>query len=314
MKKLIFACVILMFSVYGYAECPSADLTQDCYVDFSDFAVMASQWENEPNMSLLHDMVSQFLTEGIPEKPEVMVWVYINDSGVGMKDVDGILISHGGFTGEMSKYETTNAQYCEYLNAALVSGDIRVSGKRVYGNSGENNNQIFFDTSTYYNSYSQITYSGSAFIVNSRDGHSMAHHPVVEVSWYGATAFCDYYGFRLPTEWEWQAVADYDGSYTYGCGATIDQGKANYNDGGYANPLGLSSYPFTSPVDYYSSYGYGINDMAGNVFELTSSIRNDYRIIRGGGWFRGGSRCAVSNRGNTGTLSTHFTTGFRVCR
>jgi len=95
----------------------------------------------------------------------------------------------------------------------------------------------------------------------------MADHPVGEVSWYGATAFASYYGWRLPTEWEWQAVADFDGTYIYGCGTTINQSKANYYDGGYANPLGLSSYPYTSPVDYYASYGYGMNDMAGNVWE-----------------------------------------------
>ena len=71
----------------------------------------------------------------------------------------------------------------------------------------------------------------------------------------------------MPTEWEWQAVADYDGSYTYGCGITISKSKANYYDAGYANPLGLTSYPYTSPVGYYPAYGYGMCDMAGNANE-----------------------------------------------
>ena len=42
------------------------------------------------------------------------------------------------------------------------------------------------------------------------------------VTWYGATAICNYYGYRLPTELEWQAVADYEGEFNYGCGIDID--------------------------------------------------------------------------------------------
>jgi formylglycine-generating enzyme required for sulfatase activity len=236
-----------------------------------------------------------------------MVWVDINDPGVS---------GHEGFNGEMSKYETTNAQYCEFLNAALASGDIRVSGNRVYGNSGEYNDQVYFDTSAYI-PFSQITYSVGVFSVRSRDGYSMANHPVVEVSWYGATAFCNYYGYRLPTEWEWQAVADFDGSYIYGCGTTINQSKANYYDSDYANPLNLSSKPYTSPVNYYSSYGYGINDMAGNVWEWTNSWYSNshsYRVLRGGCWNRYGSYCTVSHRYNINPRSTYSAHGFRVCR
>ncbi|MCK5269595.1 MAG: SUMF1/EgtB/PvdO family nonheme iron enzyme, partial [Sedimentisphaerales bacterium] len=141
-------------------------------------------------------------------------WVFIDD--------DPGVSGHEGFNGDMSKYETTNAQYCEFLNAALDSGDVVVDGDLVKGAVGSNPGadfvgEIYFDTYA-ADLDSQITYSGGAFSVRSRDGYDMSNHPVVEVSWYGATAFCNYYGYRLPTEWEWQAVADYDGSYTYGCG------------------------------------------------------------------------------------------------
>ena len=162
---------------------------------------------------------------------------------------------------------------------------------------------------------SQITYSGGVFSVRSRDGYSMANHPVVVVSWYGAMAFCNYYGYRLPTEWEWQAVADYNGSYTYGCGTTIDPSKANYWPN---NPLGLTSYPYTSPVGYYPAYGYGLCDMAGNVWEWTSSLydpRYSYRVLRGGGWDYYVNDCTVANRYySVYPFSTLNTIGFRVCR
>ena len=234
-----------------------------------------------------------------------------------------VTISDPGFTGQMSKYETTNAQYCQFLNAALASGDITVSSNRVYGANGSNGGadfvgEIYFDTYA-ADSDSQITYSGGTFSVRSRDGYDMSSHPVVKVSWYGATAFCNYYGFRLPTEWEWQAVADYDGNYTYGCGTTINQSKANYYDNGYANPLGLSSYPYTSPVNHYSSYGYGMNDMAGNVWEWTNSCYyigcSPYdRVFRGGGWDSFDDYCTVSDRWSGWPDIPSFSMGFRVCR
>jgi formylglycine-generating enzyme required for sulfatase activity len=221
----------------------------------------------------------------------------------------------------MSKHETTNAQYCQFLNAALASGDITVGVDNiVYGSSGSNSGadfvgDIYFDTYAAH-SYSQITYSGGIFSVRSRDGYDMSEHPVVDVSWYGATAFCNYYGYRLPTEWEWQAVADYDGSYIYGCGTTIDLSKTNYWDNVYANPLSLSSYPYTSPVNYYPSFGYGMNDMAGNVKEWTSSVSavSNYRLHRGGGWNGHDNDCIVSYRSSSYKANTSGNLGFRVCR
>jgi len=104
----------------------------------------------------------------------------------------------------------------------------------------------------------RIHYSGSSFSVDS----GFENHPVTYVSWYGATAFCNYYGYRLPTEWEWQAVADYYGSYTYGCGTSINNGIANY-----VGSTHLNGTTVVGSIGDPSGYGYGICDMAGNVWE-----------------------------------------------
>jgi hypothetical protein len=250
-----------------------------------------------------------FIVDG--QYPSDMVFVYINDPGV---DDDGDEIpDHEGFTGHMSQYETTNAQYSEFLNAAKAANQITVYNNIVYAASDTSHSQPYFLTYA-ADSNSQITYSGSTFNFRSRDGYSMANHPVTDVSWYGATAFCNYYGYRLPTEWEWQAVADYDGSYTYGCGTTISKSKANYYDNGYANPLGLTSTPYTSPVGYYPAYGYEMCDMAGNVWEWTSSpYSGGNRVIRGGSW-DGGINCSVSFRYGRSPNYPSSDIGFRVCR
>ena len=350
MKKfIVLLCIVLLSVGVCFGEACHFELDGDvdgnCKIDMVDFAIMAQGWlvdchdtpddprcipldidedgfdatvdcdDNDPTIypgapDLAYDGIDQNCDGSNlmgPEEPDGMVFVTINDPGVS---------DHEGFDGEMSKYETTNAQYCQFLNAALASEDIYVSYNRVYGSDGFNLGADFVDESyfeTYeYSSQSQITYDGSIFRVRIRDGYDMSNHPVIEVSWYGARAFCNYYGYRLPTEWEWQAVADYDGSYIYGCGITIDQDKANYD---YANPLGLLSIPKTSPVDHYPSYGYGMNDMAGNVWEWTDSIYSgSYRIIRGGGWTNIGSYCSVSRSDDYNSDTSNSLIGFRMCR
>lgn len=234
-----------------------------------------------------------------------MTWVYVDDPGI-----EG----HEGFTGLISKYETTNAQYCKFLNDALAS-HIIVVGKYgvVYSNSGSDSGLRYFDTVA-ATPRSQIIYSDGVFSVRSRDGYDMSNHPVVMVSWFGATAFCEYYGYRLPTEWEWQAVADYDGSYIYGCGLDINPTLANY---GGSNPFSLSDYPYTNPVGYFGQFGHGLCDMAGNVHEWTSSpysSTSTYRILRGGCWFNSDFLCVVSQRHSFDPASSNDgdAVGFRV--
>ena len=105
--------------------CGGADMTGDGTVNLSDFVTFAGQW----------------LAGGIPADPDVMVWAAIYDPGV---------LGHEGFVGQMSKYETTNAQYFQFLNAAKASGDITVSGPHVYGAAGSNSGtdfagQLYYD-------------------------------------------------------------------------------------------------------------------------------------------------------------------------
>lgn len=230
-------------------------------------------------------------------------WVYIDDPGVSGRE---------GFTGYISKYETTNAQYCRYLNDALASGDIRVENNIVYGNSGAYADLKYFSAYCPTAPYSQITYSGGKFTVRIRDGIDMGNHPAGSVSWYGAKAFCEHFGCRLPTEWEWQAVADYDGSYIYGCGLNINYSLANY---GISNPMAISGYPYTSTVGHFGEFGYGLCDMAGNLHEWTDSlyiVNPVYPVIRGGDWLHGVEYCSVSYRYCDAAESTKAFFGFRV--
>jgi hypothetical protein len=253
-------------------DCEDADINMDGTVDISDLVILAGNW------------LQGITVENIAE--------------------------------HMSKYETTNAEYCQFLNAALASGDIIVNGDGIFGANGSNSGADFVGEAYYYlaglggatnGGAARINYSGGSFTIDS----GFENHPVTYVSWYGATAFCNYYGYRLPTEWEWQAVADYDGSYNYGCGTTINNSIANYT--GSSHPYG------TTVVGAFGSYGYGMCDMAGNVFEWTSSLFDpaySFHILRGGSWCSVDDECLVSSRLNIRgyPYGTRNDIGFRVCR
>lgn len=289
----------------------TADLNLDTMVDFNDLLILAAEWLQSGD-NLLAD-ISPADGDGLvnlgdfvefakywrhPQIPVPKDMILIPGGAFLMGDHYSDVYRHGRpihavkiDSFYMGKYEVTHQQYCAYLNSAKAQGLIEVRHGVAYalGRSEP------YSNTNRASLYSQIRYDNGVFQVRTRDGYNMAEHPVVEVSWYGAVAYCnwrsqqegykqcydlqswdcdfDKHGYRLPTEAEWEYAARggcYGPYYEFPwCDNSIDCSKANDRQGieYFCNPLNLSSRPYTSPVGYYPANPYGLYDMAGGVWE-----------------------------------------------
>lgn len=338
--------------------CEGADLQMSGFVGVDDLSTLLTFWLTGDRLSLAEDMVP--IPCGIFEMGDSC-----NEGNIGEQPVHTVTMS----AFYMNKYETTNAQYCQFLNSALSQGLIGVIDGVVYEAGSGTPTYPYCDTST-SSGYSQISFSNNTFTVRTKGGRSMANDPMVEVSWCGAVVYCNWRsqqeglqpcydlstwncdfnknGYHLPTEaqWEYAARGGLSGK-RFPWGDTITHNRANYHSStqygydqsstlGYHPTWNDGIYPYTSPAGWFAANGYGLYDMAGNVWEWCNDWYGSYssvaqtdptgpttggiRVLRGGYWRDGAYYCRVAYRiGDTPDELIYYYgsggyVGFRVCR
>lgn len=190
----------------------------------------------------------------------------------------------------IDKYEVTNAQYKRFVDAT----------KRDAPRNVVNPDYTIWKNGTY--------------------PEELANHPVVNVTWYDAKAYCEWAGKRLPTAQEWEKAARGPYGNVYPWGNEFFQGYANLYTKGVSYKLQQ-----TVPVGTYekSKSYYGAYDLAGNVWEWTASrppdskdVNDIRRVAKGGGWGYNGNK--YTSRASYGIFFTADYTsnclGFRCAK
>ena len=174
----------------------------------------------------------------------------------------------------IGKFEITNEQYFKFLKEAIEQQIIFTKDNKLFiphpdapSSSAHCFLVKYLDHAIYIDTQGKLTLN-----------ITYAQHPVTSVSWYGANAFCKYYGFVLPNEKEWEKAARANNSTRFSWGDDINGHYANF----------LNSHdpyePGTTPVGYYNGRQhagfqtknacspYGCYDMAGNAWEWTRDL------------------------------------------
>jgi serine/threonine-protein kinase len=206
----------------------------------------------------------------------------------------------------------------------MGSGD----GKKIDNNDETPSHQVYLDGYWIYKT--EVTV-GQYKKFCAATGHQMPRapswgwqdtHPIVNVSWDDAQAYCAWAGVKLPTEAQWEKAARGTDGRIYPWGNEFSSSKAWTSESGATHTAPVGSFPDgASP--------YGCLDMAGNVWEWCQDwYGKDYyasspssnptgpgyaegRVLRGGSWNGNSSFCRCANRNSNDPSFGGYDFGFR---
>jgi len=249
----------------------------------------------------------------------------------------------------LGRYEITNAEYRDGLQWAYDHGWVDATPEGVWDAMGSGGELL----AAIGDPDSEIGFADGGFFLRDA-GHGLnPHHPVKEVSWFGAASFADWHslrcelppaydhetwacnggdpygaaGFRLPTDAEWEYAAQYDDERIYPWGNNPPScDHLNYNlCVGWTTPVG--TYEGAPVIE-----GEMLFDLGGNVVEWCNDWwqcdlgaapatdpagppAGEDRVFRGGTYYTSADLVRVAARLQGGhPQATGVGVGFRIAR
>ncbi len=338
MRHLLIATLALLFCSVLHA--------QDCYTDLlnkgikeynaGNYATAKLKWngaldcpdltysERQSLNNWIADADKQIAKANIPTTPSIpmpeMVFVQggafkmgSNEGAVNEKPIHSVSVDNF----YIGKYEITVVQFAAFIKeTAYVTTAEREDSSHAYvDGNGKWQHGIYWKHGV----------SGSLH------PSSEYNHPVIHVSWYDATAYCEWLSrktnkkYRLPTEAEWEYAArggNRTNEYKYSGSNNIGDIAWYYDN---ANKV-------THTIGTKQDNELGIFDMTGNVWEWCNdwydaqyyqnslsqnplgAASGSFRVIRGGAWNYYESICRVTFRYYSNPADRSYDVGFRVVR
>jgi iron(II)-dependent oxidoreductase len=186
----------------------------------------------------------------------------------------------------LDRYEVTNAEFVAFLVAVLAGRDVRLVGDAAPGRADARVIQgreavLLMEQTGAPDRRTLVALNDEESRIGIRSGRlsvqpGFERHPVNEVTWHGARAYCAWRGARLPTEVEWEAAArGREGRrYPWGMELPTTERAVFARRSNETEPVGSRPAGATSE---------GIHDLAGNVAEWTSSLYRPYSYRRDDG-------------------------------
>jgi formylglycine-generating enzyme len=217
----------------------------------------------------------------------------------------------------IERTEVSNRLYLKYLKVAMAgeSPEVRRDGNILNHHPSTGSDVKIIDLS-----YSALYYdpTGDSIAVDQAE----LELPVVGVTWFGAKAYAEHFGLRLPTEHEWEIAAKADSAqYNYPWGRTITPDQANYVDNGTRTLRPVGSYPNAQSP-------WGILDLSGNASEWVKDwyglyptlpqinpegpVTGELRVMRGGSYLSSARAVRVTVRAANAPDLSSDQIGFRT--
>ena len=199
-------------------------------------------------------------------------------------------------------HEVTNAEFVQFLNSKENQGNRHKNYINLDGKWRDYKCRIYEDEGAYY--------------VDS----GYKNYPVVFVSWWGANAYCNWVGGRLPTEAEWEYLAflstkNNEISINY----LDDFAVYKNNSNGIYSKIKSKKQNSIKIYDLFGNLSEWCNDWYSSSYYLQSPKKNPQgpkqgvqKVKRGGSWINNSASISVTNRKATAPDNSNITVGFRV--